>query len=66
MADGQKKRGQDKDPVSTDVQTFKTSGNAAAQMRKDVQEELRRANPAQAKAMEYLDRRWLSHRQVEA
>jgi hypothetical protein len=62
MADGQKKRGQDKDPISTEVQTFKTSGNAAAQLRKDVQEELRRGNPAQAKAMEYLDRRWLSHR----
>jgi|MedtruStandDraft_1076414.scaffolds.fasta_scaffold52312_2 hypothetical protein len=36
MANGQKKRGQDKDPISTEVHTFKTSGNAAAQMRKDV------------------------------
>lgn len=62
MADGQKKRGQDKDPISPEVHTFKTSGNSAAQKRKDAQEALRRANPAQAKAIEYLDRRWLSHR----
>ncbi|PII37927.1 hypothetical protein T190_28865 [Sinorhizobium meliloti CCBAU 01290] len=40
MADGQKKRGQDKDPISPEVHTFKTSGNSAAQKRKDVQEAL--------------------------
>lgn len=62
MADDQEKRGQGKDPISTEVDTFKASGSTAAQRRKDVQEALRRANPAQAKADEYLDRRWLFHR----
>lgn len=62
MADDQEKRGQGEDPISTEVHTLKTSGGTAAQRRKDVQEALRRANPAQAKAVEYLDRRWLSHR----
>lgn len=62
MGDDQKKRGQGKDPNTTEVHTFTTPGSTAAQMRKDVQEALRRANPAQAKAIEYLDRRWLSHR----
>lgn len=51
MADDQKKRGQDKDPISTEVHTFETSGNSAAQKRKDAQEALRRANPAQARAI---------------
>lgn len=62
MGDDQEKREQAKDPISTEVDTFKTSVSTAAQRRKDVQEALRRAYPAQAKAVEYLDRRWLFHR----
>jgi hypothetical protein len=62
MADDREKRGQSKDPISTEVRTREINGSTAAETRKGVQEALRRANTAQAQAIEYLDKRWLSHR----